>query len=135
MARNRRAQPNDLLTDTLVLLRKIDLEVFDPRTLQMIANTRIRTNQIREGELSWFKKGYVLNDQPREFGITAEVMDATAGFAIARVDTGSIMAEFGPSEYRRAIEVMDNAQVQLNLDVILPAQEKAKRKQAVPAES
>ena len=54
---------------------------------------------------------------PRDAILSAAIKKATTGFAIARTDSGEILAEFGKDQVVEASRITDTAKVQLAIDV------------------
>jgi hypothetical protein len=125
------------LANPLVVLRKVNMAALDRATKGLISNTVVRhqgsANSIHEGELPWFEDGYVLNDQPREFDLTKEIMGVTMGFAVARTDNGIIMAEF--DDLHDAEAAKSGATVQLYMDVNVTAPRKSKKEATASVEA
>lgn len=65
--------------------------------------------------MPWFNDGYLLNDHPRLTEITDAIIKATVGFAVARSDTGAIMAEF--DSLKAAEKAVNGASITFNVDV------------------
>ena len=78
----------------VILLRKVNFRKMRPGIVEKIAQTALRPNDY-EGDQPWFGDGYVAGEQPRDALLSAAIMEATTGFAIARTDSGEILAEFG----------------------------------------
>ena len=116
----------------LVVLRKVDVKPLSvrvtpnaPTTMEMIGSGHVEQG-LRESQLTWFKDGYVLNDQPRTSIITDEIIDATVGFAIARTDTGEILREGGKDSLGKMLGLVKGARMSLAVDVdIEPDEEMA----------
>lgn len=102
----------------VILLRKVDFRVLGAGMVERIANTALRPKEY-EGDQPWFHDGYVAGEQPRDAMLSEAIMRATTGFAIARTDSGEILAEFGKDEVVRASEITSSAKVQLAIDVTI----------------
>jgi hypothetical protein len=112
----RRAESQNPLSKPLVVLRKVDFDKLGPASTQMIFDTDV-SYLVSEGDLAWTRDGYVLNDQPRLFELTKEIMGATLGFAVAKSDTGEIIARYGPDGLKAAEAAVKGAKVQVVTDI------------------
>jgi hypothetical protein len=102
----------------VILLRKVNTRKLGPGLMDRIASTSLRPKEY-EGDQPWFMDGYVAGEQPRDALLSKAIMEATIGFAIARTDSGEILAEFGKDEVVRASQITETATVQLAIDVAL----------------
>ena len=100
----------------VILLRKVNFRMLGPGLIDRIAKTALRPKEY-EGDQPWFLDGYVAGEQPRDAMLSAAIMKATTGFAIARTDSGEILAEFGKDQVVEASRITDTAKVQLAIDV------------------
>lgn len=111
-------QQTRVLDNDVVLLRLLDTKSMGRDLMGVIAGTRLG-GDLREGEQDWFLDGYVAADQPRDQMMAAAISDNTIGFAIARSDSGEILAKFPRNEFQRADEVARTARVELAVNVAL----------------
>lgn len=102
----------------LIVLRKLDIRFpgSSPNEraniIEMLSTAQLEPG-VPEGEMPWFRDGYVTNDHPRDFILTDKLMKVTTGFAIARTDTGEILREFGPENLAAADAAIAKAKVQI----------------------
>jgi hypothetical protein len=111
-----------VLDGDVILLRKVNFKKMPPGILERIKNTNLRPKEL-EGDQPWFLDGYVAGEHPRDIGVTKEIMKATQGFAIAKTETGEIMAEFSKTDVVKAENTAHSAKVTLALNVDLPDEE------------
>ena len=107
-----------VLDNDVVLLRLLDTRKMGPALMGTIAGTRLG-GDLREGEQDWFLDGYVAADQPRDEMMARAIAEHTIGFAIARSDSGEILARFPRDEFLRADTVARSAKVELAINVAL----------------
>lgn len=107
----------------VILLRQLDLRKVGAGIIDKIANTNLRPGE-KEKEFPWFADGFVAGEHPRDAMVARAITEATIGFAIARTDSGEILASFGKDEVERAENVTHGAKVELAIDVML-GEEKA----------
>lgn len=112
MPHPRRIESQAPLTKPLIVLRKVDFDSLSEESVEMLAQTNVNY-LLTEGELVWFNDGYILNDMPRMSDLTREIMGHTTGFAVARTDTGEILAKFGQNGLKAAEQAILNAQMQI----------------------
>lgn len=106
----------------VILLRKVNFRKLGPGLVDRIASTALRPKEY-EGDQPWFPDGYVAGEQPRDAMLSAAIMNATEGFAIARTDSGEILAEYGKNDVVKASEITRSAKVQLAFDVALDSKD------------
>lgn len=118
------------LDPTFVVLRKVDVGAMSHRpnrnapTMMERIGMGYAEQGVPESDLSWFRDGYVLNEQPRSSIVTDEVMKHTLGFAVARTDTGEILREYeGADGLAKAEAAVAGAQVNLAPALALPEDE------------
>ncbi len=92
----------------VILLRQVDFKRLGPGLTDMLRNTHI-TPGTPEGDMPWFMEGYIAVDQPRDINMSMAILEATLGFAIARVDTGEVLAQFERNQFERATKVASNS--------------------------
>lgn len=102
----------------VILLRKVNWKKMRPGIIDKIANTSLRPGE-KEMTFPWFSDGYVAGEQPRDALVSRAIMEATEGFAIARTDSGEILAEFKKDQVVEAEAVTHGAKTQLAIDVTL----------------
>src|SRR4029077_12487612 len=86
--------------------------------VDMLRNTPLRPAE-PEGDMPWFMDGYVAAEQPRDYQMSVALLEATEGFAIARTDTGSILAEFETKDLVRASEIASQAKAENAVAILL----------------
>lgn len=116
--RHKGPQQVRVLDRDVILLRKIDVRKMGAGIYEKIANTSLSPGEL-EGDQPWFLEGYVAGEQPRNAMVADAIMRTTLGFAIARTDSGEILAEFDKSEVEKAERVTHSATTQLAVDVAL----------------
>lgn len=107
-----------VLDGDVILLRKVNFAGIGPGFVERIGNTALRPGEY-ERDMPWFTEGYIAGEQPRDAMITNAIMQNTTGFAIARVDDGSIITSFNRNEAEKAERVTHSARVELAVDVAL----------------
>lgn len=115
---HRGPQQTRVLDRDVLLLRQLDPRVIGRGLMDELARTNLGAGQI-EGDQIWFLDNYVAAEQPRNAELAKAIMQATTGFAIARTDSGQILAEFPASEGRKAAHVADSARVELAVNVAM----------------
>lgn len=116
--RHRGPAQKRVLDGDVILLRKVNFRSMGDGIVDRIRNTRLRGKEL-EGDQPWFLDGYITGEQPRDGLVARAIMTSTEGFAIARTDSGEILAEFGKNEASRAEQVTHGARVELAVDVAL----------------
>lgn len=112
-----------VLDADVILLRKVNFKKLGRNLVEMLRLTNLRAGE-PEGDMPWFLDGYVAAEQPRDKEMSMALLEATKGFAIARTDTGDILAEFETKDYIRASEIALNAKAELAVNVLLNESEK-----------
>jgi hypothetical protein len=112
----RNTYDTSLLTNPLVVLRKIDRNKIDRATLAIVGDAQLAF-KYPERSLIWFDDGYILNDQPRMSDVSKELIRATICFAIGRTDSMSIMAD--NLDLKQAEKAVKGAKLSLDLNVEL----------------
>ena len=116
--RHRGPAQKRVLDADVILLRKVNVKKIGAGIYEKIAQTALRPGEY-EGDQPWFQDGFVAGEQPRNAMVAQAIMDTTLGFAIARTDSGEILAEFDKSEVEKAETVTHSATTQLAVDVML----------------
>lgn len=109
---------NRVLDNDVILLRKVDFKKLGPGIVGMLQVTNLRAGE-PEGDFPWFLDGYVAAEQPRDIGISRALLDATEGFAIARTDSGKILAEFETSDLVRASRIAESAKAEMAVNIMV----------------
>lgn len=107
-----------VLDGDVILLRKVNFKKLGAGMVDRLRNTNLRAGE-PEGDMPWFLDGYIAAEQPRDYLVSVALLGATKGFAIARTDTGDILAEFGTGDLVRASKIADSAKAELAVDVML----------------
>jgi hypothetical protein len=94
--------------------------MIDAKSMAIISTRQIRYGT-REGDTPWFNDGFLLNDHPRLTELTDRIIKATVGFAVARTDTGAIMAEY--PDLKSAQAAVDGATIKLSFNVDIAMEE------------
>ena len=115
---HRGPQQERVLDRDVILLRKLDTRKVGGELMNVLAGTRLGGDQ-KEGQQDWFLDGYIAADQPRDSMMSQLIVEHTVGYAIARTDSGEILATFPKKEFRRADEVARNARVELAVNVAM----------------
>ena len=102
----------------VILLRKLDTRAMGRDLMNVLSNTRIG-GDIKEGDQDWFLDGYVSADQPRDSMMSQMIGAHTTEYAIARTDSGEILAKFPKRDFKRADLVARSARVELAVDIAL----------------
>jgi hypothetical protein len=105
------------IDNDVILLRLVDLKKLGPGITDMLRNTALRPGEI-EGDMPWFLDGYVTVDQPRDMQMSLALVEATKGFAIARTDSGEILATFERNELVRASDIADRARAEIAVNIL-----------------
>lgn len=116
--RHRGPAQKRVLDGDVILLRKVNFRKIGDGIVDLISKTALRPGEY-EGDQPWFLDGYIAGEQPRDALISKSIMENTTGFAIARTDSGDILAEFGKNEIVKAENVTHSARVELAVDVAL----------------
>jgi hypothetical protein len=116
--RHRGPQQTRVLDRDVILLRKVNMRKMGPGLVDKLSKTALRPKEY-EGDMPWFGDGYIAGEHPRDALMTQAIMQNTTGFAIARTDSGDIIAEFEKHEAARAEKVRASAKVELAVDVAL----------------
>lgn len=122
VTRHRGPAQKRVLDGDVILLRKVNFRKMGAGLVDRLRKTALRPGEY-EGDQPWFLEGYVAGEQPRDALISQSIMENTTGFAIARTDSGDILAEFGKDEVVKAENVTHSARVELAVDVALQAEE------------
>lgn len=109
-----------VLSRDVAVLRKLNMKKIGPGLYDILAKTNLEPG-IQESQVSWFDEGYVSNDHPRDAMVSHALIDATTGFAVARTDTGEIMAKFAKDQLAEADRVAASAKIKLDINVDLTA--------------
>jgi hypothetical protein len=120
--RHRGPQQKRVLDGEVILLRKVNFRKMGAGIVDRLAKTALRRDEY-EGDMPWFGDGYIAGEQPRDALMTRTIMENTIGFAIARTDSGEILAEFDKNEVARAEEITHNAKSNLAIDIVLKQSE------------
>lgn len=116
--RHRGPAQKRVLDGDVILLRKVNFKKMGNGIVDRLSRTALRPGEY-EGDQPWFLDGYVAGEQPRDALISEAIMKNTLGFAIARTDSGDIIAEFDKKDVVKAENVTHNARVELAVDVAL----------------
>jgi len=116
--RHRGPAQKRVLDGEVILLRKVDFKKLGRNIVDMLRVTNLRAGE-PEGDMPWFLDGYIAAEQPRDYMISVALLEATQGFAIARTDTGDILAEFETKELARASEIATTARVEMAVDILM----------------
>lgn len=118
-------QQKRVIDNDVILLRKIDPRKMASLMAQLKA-TQLAPNE-PEGDMPWFVDNYVACEHPRSMDMSKALLDATVGYAIARVDTGEILMDVGPSnkDYQKAYDISQNVTVENAISVALGKQASA----------
>lgn len=125
--RHRGPQQTRVLDRDVILLRKVDLRAMGDGVTRKLADTQLAPREY-ERDMPWFRDGYIAGEQPRDALLTQAIMQNTLGFAIAKTDSGEIVAEFDRDEAARAEKVTHSATVTLAIDVALKGEEEKESK-------
>jgi len=112
----RHVEDTSIFAKDMIVLRKVDKGALDPATMEIIGDTDLLPH-VQEKTMPWFRQGFVANDHPRDSFVSAELVAATDGFAVARSDTGEVLREFtGPDALVKAERAASGARVQLSVE-------------------
>lgn len=126
---NRVSKDASVLSKDLIVLRRIDMEALDYKTgespeeessLELIGKTNLNPDY-KERDMPWFLSGYVANDHPRDSMLNEEIVANTFDFAVARPDTGEILAS--GLTLAKAESAVKGAKVRLSVDIEIDADE------------
>lgn len=109
-----------VLDRDVILLRKVNFKSLGRNFVDTLASTNLRAGE-PEGDMPWFMDGYVAAEQPRSYQESLALLDATEGFALARTDTGVILAEFGVDDYVKASDIAYNAKAEVAVNIMADA--------------
>jgi len=110
---------NRVLDNDVILLRKVDFKKLGGVVgILQVTNLRPGTP---EGDMPWFLDGYVAAEQPRDIGVSRALLEATEGFAIARTDSGEIIANFKTSDLVKASRIAQSAKAELAVNIMVAA--------------
>lgn len=101
----------------VILLRKVDFKRLGVNIVEMLKVTALRPGEY-EGDQPWFLEGYVSVDQPRDFAMSKALLEATKGFAIARTDTGEVVATFARDQLERASGIAERARAEVAVNIL-----------------
>jgi hypothetical protein len=118
------------LDEELILLRKVDFDALGPNLVDTLRNTDIRPGE-KEGDRPWFLDGYISVDQPRDLEMARAILAASKGLALARTDTGEVLAEFPRDQIERAERVLGKAKKSLGVDIIMEDEDESDSSSAV----
>jgi hypothetical protein len=109
-----------VLDRDVILLRKVNFKKLGRNFVDTLASTNLRAGE-PEGDMPWFLDGYVAAEQPRAYQESVALLEATEGFALARTDTGSILAEFGVGDYVKASDIANKAKAEVAVNIMTEA--------------
>jgi hypothetical protein len=110
------------LDNDVILLRQVDFKRLGGGLVEDLRRTDLRPGE-KEGDMPWFLDGFVSADQPRDLMMSEALLRATVGYALARTDTGEILAQFERDQYGKASEVAAKAKPELMVNVLLEEEE------------
>jgi hypothetical protein len=110
------------LDNDVILLRQVDFKRLGPNIVDMLRRTDLRPGE-KEGDMPWFLDGYVSVEQPRDMPMSEALLKATIGYALARTDTGEILAEFERDQFARASKIQEKSQSELAVQILLEDEE------------
>jgi hypothetical protein len=110
------------LDNDVILLRQVDFKRLGPKIVDMLRRTDLRPGE-KEGDMPWFLDGYVSVEQPRDMPMSEALLKATIGYALARTDTGEILAEFERDQFARASKIQEKSQSELAVQILLEDEE------------
>lgn len=116
--KHRGPQQERVMDKDVILLRKLNKRAMGPDLMNILSNTRLG-GDIKEGDQDWFLDGYVAADQPRDVMMSQLIAEHTTEYAIARTDSGEILATFPKRDFKRADHVARSARVELAVDIAL----------------
>lgn len=114
-------QQTTVLDRDVAVLRKLNMKRLAnnaPGIYEILAETNIVPG-VHEQQMAWFDEGYVSNDHPRDSIVSKFMIDYTLGFAVARTDTGEILAKFKTEELSAADKAAAGAKIKLDIDFSL----------------
>jgi len=121
--KHRGPQQKRVVDGDVILLRKIN-----PRKMgglmQELRFTQLAPNE-PEGDMPWFLENYVACDHPRSVEMSKALLDATVGYAVARVDNGEILVDLpGTVEsYQRAAGIANSVKIENAINMVVQEQE------------
>jgi len=115
---NRGPAQKRVLDSDVILLRKVNFKKLGAGFVDLLRYTPLRPGE-PEGDMPWFPDGYIAAEQPRDYLVSVAILGATKGFAIARTDTGEILAEFETKDLERASNIASKAKAELAVAVML----------------
>lgn len=98
------------LNKPVIVLRKVNVKKLQRRETrdastpwELIGRAQVQLH-LREDALPWYEQALIVNDQPRDEKVNRDIEKATIGFAVARSDTGEVIATYGPDGLAEAEE-------------------------------
>lgn len=111
---HRQSFDQGILDSDALLLMKVNLNRLPAKTTEVVSNTIIGPNKIKEGDMIWFEDGYVTMETPRDMMLTEALQSVVRGYALALVN-GKILKEYKKDQLAQAYE--DLGRVAASIDV------------------
>jgi len=115
---HRRSFDKGILDTEALLLMRVNMNKLPAHAREVVGNTVIGPNKIKEQDMVWFADGYVTMETPRTAMLTRALREVCNGFALALVN-GKILKTYKKNEAQAAYDDLGRVSTSIDVSVLI----------------